>query len=537
MHRFNRLYHVKIQVPIFRQSGAVLLMMLTLLVLVGSSLMLNQLGGVSPTAESERNRRTAVALAAAKAALLDYAAAYAENYPPFGPGFLPCPDTTNNGSPNPPCGRYAIGRLPWKYLGLAELRDGAGQRLWYALSANMRNNPKLKVLNSETAGQLSIDGKGRIVAVVIAPGSPLDHQQRALYPRRVESFLDGDNATPRDRRYTNRRPGQFNDRLLVISQQEWAAAVEARVLAEAQAVLGDYQARYGAYPWFSEFENPAISSFASSPGAYRGHLAVHRSGEEFRTGFTLDWRFQGARVRHAGSVRKRDLEKGSLRIDPDAGVCVWSRPERAECRVVQRSSGPCMGRNGVRIDRVFEIAFDSEFRVIAASKTDVRRRSLAMQMNTTGHSGQFSLAIKDFAIDGDMTGQTCGSGSLDGDDNTRGRVHMSGVRYELGVDNELPEWFVRNNWHHLLVAATAEGLAPGGDGRCDDDCLTLTREGYTSQSQQMVLISAGGPLPGQRRPAGHLTAYFEGANSDSDRVLQRGVTTARFNDQVRAVAR
>ena len=54
----------------------------------------------------------------------------------------------------------------------------AGQGLWYALSDNFRNSPKLEPLNSETEGQLSVDGNNDIVAVIIAPGAPIGNQSR-----------------------------------------------------------------------------------------------------------------------------------------------------------------------------------------------------------------------------------------------------------------------------------------------------------------------------------------------------------------------
>ena len=52
--------------------------------------------------------------------------------------------------------RRIIGRLPWKTFGLPDLRDGSGERLWYALSPNFRDNPSVSPLNSDTRGSITV---------------------------------------------------------------------------------------------------------------------------------------------------------------------------------------------------------------------------------------------------------------------------------------------------------------------------------------------------------------------------------------------
>jgi hypothetical protein len=69
---------------------------------------------------------------------------------------LPCPDRGAGieGAADAGCAASAVGRLPWRTLGLPPLRDGAGECLWYALD--------------RTAGS----------ARVIAPGATRDGQTR-----------------------------------------------------------------------------------------------------------------------------------------------------------------------------------------------------------------------------------------------------------------------------------------------------------------------------------------------------------------------
>ena len=94
---------------------------------------------------AQRDRVSDRALAQAREALI----AYAADRPitaSVGPGYLPCPDLDNDGWAEATCGSQngdsgqaeRLGRLPWKTLGLPDLRDGYGERLWYAVSSKYK---------------------------------------------------------------------------------------------------------------------------------------------------------------------------------------------------------------------------------------------------------------------------------------------------------------------------------------------------------------------------------------------------------------
>lgn len=142
-------------------------------------------GQLRARAEAVAHARSLDALAQARSALIGYAISYAERHPGEGYGFLPCPDRGNDGStPIGACGARdtaAIGRLPWRTLGLAELRDGWGECLWYAVSGSAKHNPKPLALNWDSPGQFALEDArgaplpvaapdGRAIAVVFAPG-------------------------------------------------------------------------------------------------------------------------------------------------------------------------------------------------------------------------------------------------------------------------------------------------------------------------------------------------------------------------------
>src|SRR5690606_6213371 len=85
---------------------------------------------------------------------------------------------------------FTLGRLPWRTLGLPELRDGWGECLWYAVAGSIKHNPKPLSLNWDSPGQFEPQGAnreplrlqtddGRAVAVLFAPGPARRGQARA----------------------------------------------------------------------------------------------------------------------------------------------------------------------------------------------------------------------------------------------------------------------------------------------------------------------------------------------------------------------
>ncbi|MBT8445985.1 MAG: hypothetical protein KJO38_02475, partial [Gammaproteobacteria bacterium] len=161
------------------------------------------------------NVATLRALSEAKQALIGYAVAYPDRVnAAFGPGYLPCPDDPADataGIARSACASATnsnTGRFPWATLDTHALRDASGARLWYALTDEVRYNPHLTPLNSDTPGSLTVDGAGDIVAVIIAPGAPVAGQaSRAANPNLPAAFLEGDNATNGDNSFTRNPAG------------------------------------------------------------------------------------------------------------------------------------------------------------------------------------------------------------------------------------------------------------------------------------------------------------------------------------------
>ena len=172
-----------------------------LVLVTGTSyLLVNKLNNYSSTT---RDTQTYIALHEAKRALLSYAMNYPELRSPTvkGPGFLPCPDQNNDGNPTI-CGNSVtttmrLGRLPFRILGLTDLQESGAERLWYAVSDNFKNTlSNDSVINSETPGLITVDTEDDIVAVIIAPGTPICGQYtRDVEPSKPSNYLEGGNET------------------------------------------------------------------------------------------------------------------------------------------------------------------------------------------------------------------------------------------------------------------------------------------------------------------------------------------------------
>jgi hypothetical protein len=236
------------------ERGAALIVLLFLLGIGAAAVFVTHYSPAS--INNQTDKATAAVLAEARDALIGRAASASNR-----PGSLPCPDTDNDGLENwhvssTACASYTV-RLPWKTLGLPDLRDGSGERLWYALSANFRDQALVQPLNSDTAGQLTVTGisaASNVVAIIFAPGPTRGSQVRdAGNINNVAHYLEGENnngdlvfaaATASD---------TFNDRLLPLTSDALFNVVSARVAKDVRQALEQYRATNGYYPYANKY--------------------------------------------------------------------------------------------------------------------------------------------------------------------------------------------------------------------------------------------------------------------------------------------
>lgn len=222
-------------------------------------------------------------LARAKAALIGYAASYAEQHRGsrangIGPGYLPCPDIDTDGSPDPACPRSAAGQLPWRRLGI----PAPTQPIGYRVADRHRANPVKQVpINTDVFGGL---GPNRDAAAILEP---------RVTPARVVHLV----------------------------RRELALVLEARAMTETVRALRAFRAQpwnaVGGLPWLRPPTGTGVAR--AVPGAHRGSLAVHVRGW-FRTSFSLEW--SGPPL--GGRVARWLVEENE-------GQCWWDEPRWFVC--------------------------------------------------------------------------------------------------------------------------------------------------------------------------------------------------------------
>jgi hypothetical protein len=166
------------------QRGAALLVFGVILAIGVSAFLVSALNSATLNETTTIRKRNAEALQEAKSALLGYVAKEVLDLSNGIPGRLPCPEspsdagTTNEGRAGSTCDptfpiNKNVGRLPWRTLGLDKLVDASTEPLWYVVSPAWVLGSATPVINSGTAGQLTVDGTADVVAIIIAPGRPL----------------------------------------------------------------------------------------------------------------------------------------------------------------------------------------------------------------------------------------------------------------------------------------------------------------------------------------------------------------------------
>lgn len=232
---------------------------------------------------NKRDKITSDALSQAKDGLIGRATFDANH-----PGSLPCPDTNDDGvaESGSSCPNY-IGRLPWITLGLPDLRDSSGERLWYALSPNFRDSSN--VINSNTVGTLQVyDNTGtnllpqtgsEAVAIIFSPGSIVASQQRDTVANRnlSQNYLDigpnsKNNTIATGPFIAADKTNSFNDRLMVITTSDIISKIEIRVVKELSAAFAYYltvPANNNKYPYPAGFNSCTSKSacYSDTSGA------------------------------------------------------------------------------------------------------------------------------------------------------------------------------------------------------------------------------------------------------------------------------
>lgn len=294
-----------------RERGQALLI---LIVMISVAAMLLVYGTTTEAGRAVKaENRTRVSLEYARQALIGRAIGDANR-----PGSLPCPDADDDGSADlfvgSACPTY-LGRLPWRTLGIGDLRDESGERLWYALSPGFRDHPSAPPINSDTRGTLSVHSGSdattitrEAVAVIFAPGPALPGQARddstaqcATTGKHVRRTYCATNYLDALANLSNTAGGpyviatagyQFNDKAAIIATPDFIPLVERRVALEVRNALIAYRARAACacYPWADSGTDGAseigasrgrIPAVSASPQGWGGALPVYFAANQW----------------------------------------------------------------------------------------------------------------------------------------------------------------------------------------------------------------------------------------------------------------
>jgi hypothetical protein len=461
-----------------------------------------------------RDVASATALAEAKRVLIASAVtAYPASGKRTSPGLLPFPDRARDGNYDGQGDCVTFGLLDAHLLGRfpgrgdvspcprialnVDIRDGSGERLWYAVSRNLVNrggggpvNPDMGASGRAVYPWISVrDLHGRAVvdastgmrlpvaAVILAPGAAVEGQDRSAEAPAAGDFLDGitigatgyDNADadgcPDAVRWpcgsesygeefiigsSPRIDSAFNDRLVYIGLDELMRAVEKRVLGDVAVALNRYRREYGVYPWLAGFDDPARATFKST-SSRRGFLTLHLPDEIFSTGFGGYWQFLDAtpstKSWHSGDPALApplaDLRAGRIRVSERRGRCRWSDWTRADCRGVR------IIRNYLRVDldrtvtRTLEYAFsilDATPEVTPPTPTAGRLRALSVSgsplpaaPSLPGHASSRLPAVAWNIRITDDDGVNRGRREMRIDADTAGAISLTGIRFDLSI--------------------------------------------------------------------------------------------------------
>jgi len=527
------------------QRGAALILFATILILGVAWFTVGALGKAAPTT-AEREIKTGLALQQAKQALLAYVALKAADSNEKTPGRLPCPEslgqpgTSAEGiaapvvSPSfPTCS--AVGRLPWKTLGIDQLRDGYGEPLWYAVPTGtwaLITSSTTLTINPGLANQLMHDSvPSAVVAVIIAPGNAVNtlsdpgtpvlpcakvNQQTNRYavPYVVPNFLECGNASGSNYTTAGTVPWS-NDRTISITAAEVmdtiAGAVADRLQRHVAPALNDWRTtesftNWGTsfLPFAQPFGNPVSANMCGSFGIPEGQTPVALSSAN-----CTRW-----------STANTSLVAGLANLG---------------CGVPSATSVQCSFQN-----------------LLATPPFSARITATAP--NGAGGFRRFALSDLTISDGGTASGLVNSISGATGAATTQFDVTWpAGLGLLAVVTVTIPHppdaallsdsrmtWFMNNNWGPYTYYTVAQGAALGAASPCsgaaDPDCLTvsgLPASNGNADDKRFVLTLMGGALAGlgQSQPSGNTTDYLE-SHAVGTAIHVAATVTSTFNDRL-----
>jgi hypothetical protein len=459
----------------------------------------------SLNAASQRVERAAVtesALAQAKAALIGRAARD-ENRP----GSLPCPDTDGDGSAETLAGNHCpayVGFLPWRTLGLTDLRDGSGARLWYVQSRSFRDDDSAEPINNERRGDLELRSAngaapgallaGDLVAMVIAPERPvapggISQSRPSADPAQ---YLEFQSFAPTGPVFAYRQLPESNDGIVTVSHRDLFSVVDQAVFERIERTfvpkMQALASRWGRYPFAMPFD-PSNLGASGQTGVYEGSLPLARASVS--TAFWLSP--TGTQVGGAGS-----MSAPVCLVGPHTGAGL---PDDNWMKCDVTHTGPVAFRIDVVARRAARSFHDVTWTVPVPGTSAVAVTS--WNANLWGTPTASSATVRVY-----------GSANSAGPSTFTLRLQLELANWaDPSGTPEDTHWILRNGWHRQLYYAIAPPFAFDGVGACFPTTCLSVRGASTLAERRALVVLAGRQLNGTARSAA-LGDYFENDNQN-----------------------
>jgi hypothetical protein len=575
-----------------RQHGIVLVGLLAMMALGACWWLVSALANPVNRTVSDRAHNAKV-LAEAKAALIGWVAI--QTMTDNNPGRLPCPETpaqigTLNEGLDPPRVGFPncsgapgpmVGRLPWKALGIDQLRDAAGEPLWYVVTTDwaLQNSGATTTINSNSLGQVNLDGVVQsAVALIIAPGRPINVPASANCVARNQARPAPAPATLDVRNYlecqnaagavfvTSGPVDSFNDQVLAVTTNDVLPVIEAVVADRfarnvAPLLRSAYSNSDAANPnpnWPAAPRLPFAAAFPS-PLTYKGVAARTQGMLPFTYGTDgaggacnpadsrCDATFVTWRTAPAPTITAGGMVGGSQNCSATASTitcsfrstyAIWL-PASATYMITHTANN--VGFSLRQFDTTVALGNTAAWAIASAPNLPTLNADGSATISVTGTTnpaggGNLILAI--------LEGLLCGLGGLGGllfDCAT----HTVTVPIAIFADHPLildsaanpQQWFVRNGWHQVAYYAIAPTMAPGAAGGCtsNSDCLRVTYHANDFRQRGVIAIS-GRSLNAQARPPTAVADLLEDTNANGDTTFTLRapplVINRQFNDRI-----
>lgn len=516
-----------------KQRGLALLLVTFALGIAATAYMLHSFN--APEAKIVRDKKTIDALATAKAGLITWSTSNS-----WLPGIMPYPDRNGDGVYDGGSDCYSagtafnynflLGQLPITNtrdinclaalgVGLGEdLRDGTGNRLWYAVSRNLVRNytapasdPVINpgIANNPTYPWLIVRDKlgnlvsDRVAAIIIAPGVALNDQNRSAAAPAADNFLDtftlsagggarsnrtyaqadedfyiGEDINIADNSNTYVQPYYFNDQLIFITIDELIAAVEKRALMEARKALNIYKDGDGINPGNNFFPRPAAVGIGENyghSGLLQGFLPTQSSAQaELSCSVTYTSANASSASCPLSEMTHIEFTRSSGTFTSTTGTGCTRVNSNRTCRCSSAIPGGatsrCNGTGGRR------------FTCNSAGSC----ATTGTLPGTYTFTGVFPLARPNTFSGSICTG--CGGNTISCTSTTANNATFA---YTFSLDPALaglPNWFANNTWQDFIYYAVSANCVSGQ--ACNAPDLIVGNK----RNVQAVLIASGSPI-------------------------------------------